>query len=248
MENALASHKKGVGALFAFHFSKDLKFLKKSLVLPKNMRKKADYFGGAKSFEKRMYRCMIHRLFHQNIRSKADFYAHTESVATIILPKGRKFANLSMSVIEAYHETRTVFYNLETAHNSNHGVLEFLKGLRAELSRLVPDTFMDLYGTDRLIHLPRYIKAGAIRAERALVNFEKDQTKAQEIDIFARSLNTLLQGLSPAVSERKKAAVEAYFWLIEEYKISVFAQELKTPVRVSKKRLEEKLREIERMV
>jgi ATP-dependent helicase HrpA len=247
MENALASHKKGVGALFAFHFSKDLKFLKKSLVLPKNMQKKADYFGGAKPFEKQMYRCVIHRLFHQNIRSKAAFYAHTESVAPVILPKGRKFANLSLSVLEEYHKTRTVFYNLETAHSTNHGVLEFLKGLRVELSRLVPDTFMDLYDMDRLTHLSRYIKAGAIRAERALVNFEKDQAKAKEIEIFTRSLNTLLQGLSPTVSERKKAAVEAYFWLIEEYKISVFAQELKTPVRVSKKRLEEKLKKIERM-
>jgi ATP-dependent helicase HrpA len=247
MENALASHKKGVGALFALHFSKDLKFLKKALVLPKNMRKKADYFGGAKRFEERIYRRMIHRLFDRNLRSKAAFYAHAESVAPIILSKGREFANLSLSVLEAYHETRTVFYTLETAHSTNQAVLEFLKGLRAELSRLVPDTFIDLYDMDRLIHLPRYIKAAAIRAERALVSFEKDQTKAQEIEIFIRSLNTLLQGLSPAVSERKKAAVEAYFWMIEEYKISVFAQELKTPVRVSRKRLENKLKEIKRM-
>ena len=247
MENALASHKKGVAALFAFHLSKDLSFLKKTLALPKNMRKKADYFGGAKRFEERMYQRMIHRLFRGNIRSKAAFYAHAESVAPIMLSKGREFANLSVSVLEAYHETRTVFYNLETAHRANRGVLEFLEGQRAELSRLVPDTFMDLYDTDRLIHLPRYIKAAAIRAERALVNFEKDKTKAQEIEIFSRSLNTLLQELSPAVSERKKAAIEAYFWLIEEYKVSVFAQELKTPVRISKKRLEETLREIKRM-
>jgi len=247
LENALASHKKGVGALFAVHFSKDLKFLKKALVLPKNIRKMADYFGGAKSFEERMYRQMIRRLFHENIRSKAAFYAHAESVASTLLSKGREFANLSVLVLEAYHETRSIFYNLETAHKNNRGVLDFLKGQRAELARLVPDTFMDLYDTDRLIHLPRYLRAAAIRAERAVVNLEKDQTKAKEIEIFSRSLDTLLQELSPAVSERKKAAIEAYFWLIEEYKVSVFAQELKTPVRVSKKRLEETLRKIERM-
>jgi hypothetical protein len=52
---------------------------------------------------------------------------------------------------------------------------------------------------DRLTHLSRYIKAGAMRAERALVNFEKDQAKAKEIEIFTRSLNTLLQGLSPTL-------------------------------------------------
>jgi ATP-dependent helicase HrpA len=59
-------------------------------------------------------------------------------------------------------------------------------------------------------------------------------------------LNKQLKKLSQSSAE-KKAAVEEYFWLIEEFKVSVFAQELKTPVRVSKKRLENKLQAIERM-
>ncbi|MBU1399010.1 MAG: DUF3418 domain-containing protein, partial [Proteobacteria bacterium] len=50
------------------------------------------------------------------------------------------------------------------------------------------------------------------------------------------------------VSDEKKKAVEEYFWLIEEYRVSLFAQELKTPVPVSAKRLEKKFKEIERMV
>jgi len=80
-----------------------------------------------------------------------------------------------------------------------------------------------------------------------LVNFEKDRAKAKEILVFTESLNKQLQGLSLSASAEKKAAIEEYFWLIEEFKVSVFAQELKTPVRVSKKRLEVKLREIQRM-
>ncbi|MCP4348381.1 MAG: DUF3418 domain-containing protein [Desulfobacterales bacterium] len=46
----------------------------------------------------------------------------------------------------------------------------------------------------------------------------------------------------------KKSCNRRIFWLIEEYKVSLFAQELKTPVPVSKKRLDQKLKEIERMV
>jgi ATP-dependent helicase HrpA len=107
---------------------------------------------------------------------------------------------------------------------------------------------MDIYDMERFVHLVRYIKALAIRAQRALVNFEKDWTKTEEIRFFTDSLNVLLKGLSPDASEEKRAAVEEYFWLIEEYKVSVFAQELKTPVRVSKKRLERKLKEIERII
>jgi len=78
-------------------------------------------------------------------------------------------------------------------------------------------------------------------------DFEKDREKEKQVLFFTERLNKLLQELSPQASEEKKAAVESYFWLIEEYKVSVFAQELKTPVRISKNRLEKKLQEIERM-
>jgi len=247
-DQAVDFHKDGVARLFAIGFSKDLKFLKKALTLPKKKEKTANYFGGAKRFEEKLYENIINTLFCKNIRSRDAFYSHAESVAPAILPRGRELLDRSMSVLEAYHGTRTVLYNLEIACRTNPTALKILEDLREELRKLVPDTFMDLYDTDRLIHLVRYIKAIGVRAQRALVNFEKDREKGKEVRFFTERLNKLLQELSPAASAEKKAAVEDYFWLIEEYKVSIFAQELKTPVRISKKRLEKKLREIQRMV
>jgi ATP-dependent helicase HrpA len=194
-----------------------------------------------------MYESIIKKLFFKNIRTKDAFFAYAESIAQTILSKSRELLNQSLLVLEAYHETRTTIYALETAHNTNRSVLQFLKGLRAELSKLVPDTFVDLYDADRIIHLERYIKALEIRAQRAVVDFEKDRAKSHDIQMFTESLNQLLKGLSPTTSKEKKAAIEAYFWQIEEYKVSVFAQELKTSVPVSRKRLKEQLREIDRM-
>jgi len=81
-----------------------------------------------------------------------------------------------------------------------------------------------------------------------MVDFEKDRAKSKEIIKFSDGLNQLLKELSPAVSDEKRQAIEAYFWLIEEYKVSVFAQELKTPIPISAKRLDKKLKEIGRMV
>jgi ATP-dependent helicase HrpA len=211
------------------------------------MEKNSNYFGGPALFEKRMYESIIKKLFFKNIRSEDAFFAHAESVAQSILSEGRDLLNQSLLVLEAYHETRTTIYALETAHNTNRTILQFLKGLRTELSKLLPETFVDLYDVDRIIHLVRYIKALEIRAQRAVVDFEKDRTKSDEVQNFTESLNRLLKGLSPTTSKEKKAAIEAYFWLIEEYKVSIFAQELKTSVPVSKKRLKEKLKLIERM-
>lgn len=244
---AVNFHKEGIAVLFAVYFSKELRFLKKALKLPDNMKKKADFLGGAAHVEKRMYNSMIHQLFYKNIRSKDDFYTHAECMAPVILSKGRELRDKSLAVLEAYHETRTLFYHLETIHSDNTAILELLNNLRSSLSRLVPKTFMDLYDMGRLVHLVRYIKAMAIRAQRAMTDFEKDRAKAEKVRIFTDSLNRFLKELSPAATEDKKAAIEEYFWLIEEYKVSVFAQEIKTPVPISKKRLQEKIKAIERM-
>jgi ATP-dependent helicase HrpA len=247
-KEAVRSHKEGVEALFTIYFSKDLKFLKKALVLSKKMEKMTNYFGGASRFEKKLYEQRINNLFYKNIRSKEAFYSHAESVAPVILSSGRILFNQSIAVLEAYHETRTALFNLESSHSTNITATQFLQGLREELVKLVPEKFINIYDADRLVHLVRYIKTVGIRAQRALVNFEKDQVKAKEIQSFGESLNLLLQELSDSVSKEKRKSIEDYFWLIEEYKVSVFAQELKTSVRVSKKRLEENLKKIKRMV
>jgi len=56
-----------------------------------------------------------------------------------------------------------------------------------------------------------------------------------------------METLTPQSSAQKRQALEELVWMIEEYKVSIFAQELKTAGPMSPKRLEEKVREIERM-
>jgi ATP-dependent helicase HrpA len=117
-----------------------------------------------------------------------------------------------------------------------------------ELARLIPGNFVELYDPDRFNHLVRYVSAIMIRVERALVDFEKDRAKANEIQRFAEGLDRMLKALTPNATTEKRQAVEDYFWMLEEYKVSVFAQELKTAVPISAKRLQDKLKQIERMV
>ena len=247
-DKAISSHEQGVAALFSVYFSKDLKFLKKSLILPKDKKKIANYFGTAKIFEQRLYDSAINRLFSRNIRSEDDFYSYAESIGHDLLKKGQELINKILPVLEVYNEIRLAICNLENASKAGGNTAQFFNGLRNELSRLVPESFMDLYNNERLAHITRYIKAIGIRAQRASVNFEKDKLKAQKLKIHVDGLNEMLKKFSSFVSDEKKQAIEEYFWLIEEYKVSVFAQELKTALPVSEKKLDKKLKEIERMV
>jgi len=247
-DEAIESHKKGVSALFEIFFSKDLKFLKKILTLPKDLANTSKYFGGIKQFEKRLYESIIIDLFHKNIKTKDEFVSYAESMAPTILKNGQIKLDGAIPVLKAYHDTRSIICSLEKSENVNSGIDQFLTGLREELSRLVPETFMGLYDDERMVHIPRYVKAIAVRAKRGVESIEKDKIRAKELKVYSDRLNGLLEELSHPVSNEKRNAIEDFFWLVEEYKVSIFAQELKTPFPVSKKRLDIKLKKIERMI
>ena len=245
---AIAAHRAGVATLYAIHFAKNLKVLKRQLVLPADVRFMAEYFGGPKKLVQQLYDRVIEELFAKNIRSGKAFYAHADSVAAKIFPVGREWLDKTIAVLTAYHDARSRMTKLQQANRTNSMAVSFFEELTRELEHLVPQTFVAIYDSRRLVHLPRYIQAASTRARRAVVDFEKDRAKSLEIIKFTDGLNQLLKQLSPSVSDEKRQAIEAYFWMVEEYKVSVFAQELKTAIAISAKRLEMKLKEIGRMV
>jgi ATP-dependent RNA helicase HrpA len=245
---AIAAHRAGVATLFSIHFAKNLKFLKRQLILPANVRFMADYFGGPKKMVQQMYDRVLEDLFAKNIRSGKAFYAYVESVSTKILPSGRDLHDKIIPVLNAYHESRSRISKLQQTNRLNSMAVSFFEELTRELEYLVPETFVAIYDMKRLDHLPRYLQAAAIRARRAVVDFEKDRSKSKEIVKFTVGLNQMLKELSPSVSVEKRQAIEDFFWMVEEYRVSVFAQELKTAIPISAKRLDKKLKEIGRMV
>jgi ATP-dependent helicase HrpA len=98
-------------------------------------------------------------------------------------------------------------------------------GLEADLKRLAPENFLEVTPHDRLAHLPRYLRAVQVRAERAAVNPARDAEKARPLTPFLRQ--------DPPAKNR-----EVYRWLLEEFRVSLFAQELGTAEPVSARRLE----------
>ncbi len=245
---ALASHTKGVERLFTLYLAKDLKYLKKSLLFAEVDNTRAGYLGGSKKLLDRLYAGIVRDLFYKNIRRQTDFMAHAASVRPHIIERGQQMLKIVSAVLEAVYTVRLLFGDLEKTHRRNPVFLNLISKARWEVTRLVPETFIEIYAAGHLIHLPRYIRAIGIRAQRAAISPEKNQLREGLVNDYVDHLQQLLKDLTPLTSDEKRAAVEAFFWLLEEYKVSVFAQELKTAVPVSRKRLDRALSRIERMV
>ncbi|MGD9007806.1 MAG: DUF3418 domain-containing protein, partial [Desulfobacteraceae bacterium] len=148
----------------------------------------------------------------------------------------------------AYAKLRVQLHKLEQANLKNRPVLAFLLELREALANLVPKNFIQLYDNQRLKRLIRYIQAMGLRAVRGADDLEKDRIKTASVAPFEQHMRKLLASLGPQTSSQRRQAIEAFYWMLEEYKISVFAQEIKTDFPVSAKRLKDQLKEIESMV
>ena len=246
-DKAIDSHQQGVAALCGIYLSKELKFLKKVIKIPAGLKKTADYFGGLKRLESLLYQSVLNDSFRRNVRTAKDFESNARTMFPQMLTKGQKKLDAAVTVLDAFHSARSSMFNLEQAHRGNTAALVFLEGLRQELSRLVPETFLSLYDNERLVQMVRYVRAISIRAQRGLSDLAKDKKRAVELKVYQEKLEELLASLSPATSTEKRKAVEDLFWLLEEYKVSLFAQELKTPAPISKKRLDATIREIDRL-
>ena len=107
--------------------------------------------------------------------------------------------------------------------------------IRAQLARLLAPGWLARTPWERLQHLPRYLKAAGLRLEKLRADPQRDQRLAAELAALEQPFRRELGARSRngAVS----AELDQFGWLIEELRVSLFAQELRTPVPVSVKRL-----------
>ncbi|WP_426269741.1 ATP-dependent RNA helicase HrpA [Dyella kyungheensis] len=101
--------------------------------------------------------------------------------------------------------------------------------LREQLDALLTAGFLRELPTSRLAHYPRYLKAMRLRAERLRQDPAKDQQRLLQVLPFWRDYLKHRAAGNESLDELR--------WLIEEWRVSLFAQELKTAEPVSAKRL-----------
>ncbi len=101
--------------------------------------------------------------------------------------------------------------------------------VKQQLGRLLRAHWLAQTPWARLQHYPRYLKAAAQRLEKLRADPARDARLAGELQPL---LAAWLRAPRPLSAE-----LEQFGWLLEELRVSLFAQELKTPVPVSAKRL-----------
>lgn len=113
--------------------------------------------------------------------------------------------------------------------------------MRAQLQALFPSDFPAAPPQPWFSQLPRYLKAITRRAARMSTNLERDLALAGRIRPFEEQLRALAQHAVPLAAV---PAMRQLRWMLEEFRVSLHAQELRTLIPVSEKRLQEQVERI----
>jgi ATP-dependent helicase HrpA len=110
-----------------------------------------------------------------------------------------------------------------------------LDDMRGQLARLVYPGFVADTGLQRLPDLVRYLKAITRRLDKMGEGLARDAERMAAVHRVAAEYREVLRVLPEA--ERLSEAATSVRWMIEELRVSLFAQTLGTPMPVSEKRI-----------
>ncbi len=105
---------------------------------------------------------------------------------------------------------------------------------RSQLARLIRPGFVGRAGTERLVDVRRYVRGIEHRAAKIQSDPEKDRVKMRTVHRLEEAFDRLLDAIKDP--ERRSQLAEVG-WMIEEFRISLFAQSLGTAYTVSEKRI-----------
>ncbi|KRE88884.1 ATP-dependent helicase [Frateuria sp. Soil773] len=228
-DEARAAHRDGVVRLLRNALASDMKQARRRLPIANSLSLKYAPLGSVEGLREDLVEGGFADLLERHaldVRTAGAFEALRTQAARELFASAVERLKLAEPVIEAQAELKPWLQPplLGFARASYDDLREQLDGL------LVPGFLRELPPA-RLAHYPRYLKAMRLRAERLRQDPAKDQQRMLQVLPYWRAW------LQHRAAGADAAALDELRWLIEEWRVSLFAQELKTAEPVSAKRL-----------
>ncbi|MDN4483949.1 ATP-dependent RNA helicase HrpA [Demequina lignilytica] len=171
------------------------------------------------------------------VKDRSAYEALRDSVRPALEDQVLEVARRAAGALAAAREL-----DVEVRGSSSLALLSTLQDLREQSAALVGDGFVRRTPAGRLPHLERYLKAAAHRLEKAQSDPSKDAQLAWQVSQVAEAYETVrtarLKGRPDAAT---RAALDEVRWMLEELRVSLFAQRLGTDGPVSEQRIRKAL-------
>jgi ATP-dependent helicase HrpA len=231
-EEALTTHRKGLTRLFLLTLKEQVKYLEKNLPDAQKLGMLFLPFGSQQDLQRQILavtceRCCLMEPWPTN---EKEFAARAREAKSRLNLVGQEIARLVGGVLMEYHALQKALPSFK-AHN------QVTQDIRQQLEWLLGKDWIARTPYERLQHLPRYLKAISVRLDKLRASPARDAQQLAQLLPLQQQWQRRLSGHA----NEPDARLDDFGWLLQELRVSLFAQELKTPVIVSVKRLQKAL-------
>ena len=228
---AHATHRGGVRRLLWLALKEQMKQLEKSIPNFNQVALQARTVMSTDKLRIDLLACIADRAFISDDalpRTEQEFAKQRDRAKTRLPAVAQGAAKLAAEIFTEWHAIQAKLggklpYPLTT-------------GIREQLAHLVYDGLFAATPWQHLQHLPRYLKAILQRIDKYAANAERDARQAASLQVWWRKFEERRE------QQRKAGTVDSglaeFHWMLEEMRVSLFAQGLRTPYPISWKRLE----------
>ncbi len=226
---AAQKHREGLRRLFALQIKDALKYLEKNIPDLQKMAVSYMPLGTSDELRQQIIEVALDRAFLLD-PLPADEFAFKKRIEegrgrlTLI---ANEVARLAGSILIEYAAATRKIKDTKNAADAAADCVQ-------QLQRLMPKRFLAITPWSQLQHFPRYLKALVLRLEKWRADPSRDAAKQLELKPQEQRYWRLVAERKGAVDDR----MTEFRWLLEELRVSFFAQELRTPQPVSIKRLD----------
>ncbi|MGI8667122.1 MAG: ATP-dependent RNA helicase HrpA [Jatrophihabitans sp.] len=169
--------------------------------------------------------------------NRADFDRLRTTVSAQLLAGASELLGVVESIIAAGQDVEIRLAALDTA-----ALRPVVAEVRAQLDELVHPGFVLATGTGQLPQLRRYLRAMSQRLDSAQTNLARDRERQAQVAVVLADLAEVRAKLADRV---EPAGLDRLRWMVEEFRVSVFAQQLGTAYPVSIRRIHAAMDELD---
>ncbi len=221
-------HLKGLRRLFALQLKEQLKYLEKNVPGLQQMGMQFMALGTQEELREQIIQAGLARACLQLPlpANQGEFNKRRDEGKARLNLLVNEIARLVGQVLAEYHTLPKKLQGIKS-HTAAHA------DMQAQLQALVHKRFVADTGHAQLSHFPRYLKAMQVRIDKLRADPARDARLMADWQQAAAPWQRALKGGSHGDPK-----MDEYRWLLEELRVSLYAQELRTPMPVSVKRLQ----------
>lgn len=239
-DRARAIHHDGLKRLISLAIKPQIKYLIKNLPGINKLCLSYNPIGSCSDLKEAIIDISIEKSFFErspDVRTKKAWEELLHNGTAELISNANEICKILDSVFETYTAVRK-----QIRKSSKPNWIESLNDIQSQLDHLIYEDFIYFTPVKYLAYYPRYLQAIQLRLEKLPQNSERDRQCTQQIAKYWEHFSELNDDYY------EDPVFILFRWMLEEFRVSLFAQGLKTQIPVSDKRIENQWQEVRKII